>query len=153
SRPRRPGAKALESGRTSARRQREAGRRREGGGWVRSSEEAEQCPGSEGALPFAMSPTQGRQGRDDKGVQRFAGPEAETIRQGEGSTVLAFLGSIRPRLKDGAPAGSVCDGQTKRWGPGNRRDHFRGHRGARRGGSARAAARRTDRAHLQATPS
>src|ERR1700731_2687161 len=26
----------------------------------------------------------GRQGRDDKGVHRFAGPEAENIRQGEG---------------------------------------------------------------------
>jgi hypothetical protein len=26
----------------------------------------------------------GRQGRDDKGVHNFAGPEAETIRQGEG---------------------------------------------------------------------
>src|SRR6202008_303443 len=54
---------------------------------------------------------------------------------------LAFLGSIRPRLQDGDPARSVCDGQTKRWGPRNRRGHVRGHRGARRGGSARAAAR------------
>src|SRR5450759_2326611 len=26
----------------------------------------------------------GRQGRDDKGVQQFAGPETENIRQGEG---------------------------------------------------------------------
>src|SRR5207248_640321 len=64
-----------------------------------------------------------------------------------------FLGAIRPRLQDGDPARGVCDGQTKRWGPGNRRGHVRGHRGARRGGSARAAARRTDRVHLQATPS
>jgi hypothetical protein len=39
------------------RRNREVGRRREGGGWVCSSDEAEQCPRSEGALPFAMSPT------------------------------------------------------------------------------------------------
>src|ERR1700748_2038396 len=67
-------------------------------------------------------------------------------------TVLAFLGSIRPRLQDGDPARSVCDGQTKRWGPGNRRGHVRGYRGARRAGFARAAARRTDPAALQATP-
>src|SRR5262245_62167791 len=44
-------------------------------------------------------------------------------------------------------------GQTKRWGPGNRRGHVRCHRGARPGGPDRAAARRTDRPHLQATPS
>jgi len=31
---------------------------------------------------------QGRQGRDDKGVHRFAGPEVENIRQGEGRDVL-----------------------------------------------------------------
>src|SRR3954471_3510701 len=37
------------------RRNREVGRRREGGGG--SSDEAEQCPWSEGALPFATSPT------------------------------------------------------------------------------------------------
>src|SRR3954454_24256923 len=38
-------------------------------------------------------------------------------------------------------------------GPGNRRGHVPRHRGARRGGSARAAARRIGGAHLQATPS
>src|ERR1700694_1067527 len=40
----------------------------------------------------------------------------------------------------------------ERWGTGNRRGHLRGHRGARRGGSARAVTGRTDRAHLPATP-
>src|SRR4030088_3717537 len=44
------------------------------------------------------------------------------------------------------------DGQKERWGTGNRRGHLRGHRGARRGGSARAVTGRTDRAHLPATP-
>src|SRR5215472_8757375 len=82
--PPRPGAKSSEQGRSYNRRNREVGRRREGGGWVGSSDEAEQCSWSEGTLPFAMSPTSGRQGRDDKGVHRFAGPEEETIRQGEG---------------------------------------------------------------------
>jgi len=55
--PPRPGAKSSEQGRPYNRRNREVGRRREGGGWVCSSDEAEQCPRSEGALPFAMSPT------------------------------------------------------------------------------------------------
>src|SRR3954464_3155788 len=80
--PHRPSEKSPEQGRTYNRRNREVGRRREGGGG--SSDEAEQCPWSEGALPLATSPTEGRQGRDDKGVHRFAGPEAEDIRQGEG---------------------------------------------------------------------
>src|ERR1700678_3330858 len=82
--PPRPGEKSPEQGRPYNRRNREVGRRREGGGWVRSSNEAAKCPWSQGALPFAKSPTEGRQGRDDKGVHRFAGPEAENIRQGEG---------------------------------------------------------------------
>src|SRR5216684_3641005 len=55
--PPRPGAKSSEQGRPYNRRNREVGQRREGGGWVGSSDEAEQCPRSEGALPFAMSPT------------------------------------------------------------------------------------------------
>ncbi|MGC2016429.1 MAG: hypothetical protein WA657_11400, partial [Candidatus Acidiferrales bacterium] len=38
--PPRPSAKSLEQGRSYNRRIREVGRRREGGGWVRSSEEA-----------------------------------------------------------------------------------------------------------------
>jgi hypothetical protein len=37
----RPGAKSSEQGRPYNRRNREVGRRREGGGWVRSSDEAE----------------------------------------------------------------------------------------------------------------
>src|SRR5215469_1438670 len=41
--------------------------------------------------------------------------------------------------------------KTERWSSRRRRGHLRGHRGTRRGGSARAAARRTDRAHLQTT--
>src|ERR1035438_2363357 len=52
--PPRPGAKSSEQGRPYNRRNREVGQRREGGGWVRSSDEAEQCPRSEGALPFAI---------------------------------------------------------------------------------------------------
>jgi hypothetical protein len=39
------------------RRTREVGGRREGDGGVRSSEEAEQCPRSEGALLFVTAPT------------------------------------------------------------------------------------------------
>src|SRR5580698_5828212 len=41
----------------------------------------------------------------------FAGPEKESICQGEGRTVLAFLGTIRPRLQDGDFAGSLPDGE------------------------------------------
>ena len=55
--PPRPSEKSLEQGRPYNRRNREVGRRREGGGWARSSDEAEQCLRSEGALPFAMPPT------------------------------------------------------------------------------------------------
>jgi len=39
----------------------------------------------------------------------------------------------------------------KRWGTGNRRGHLRGHRGARRGGSARAVRDELIAAHLPAT--
>src|SRR6267378_3500574 len=42
--PPRPGAKSSEQGRPYNRRNREVGRRREGGGWVRSSDEAEYDP-------------------------------------------------------------------------------------------------------------
>src|SRR5215813_1921451 len=38
---------------------------------------------------------------------------------------------------------AAYDGQTERWSSRRRRGHLRGHRGTRRGGSARAAARRT----------
>src|SRR5271165_5606141 len=55
--PPRPGEKSPEQGRPYNRQNREVGRRREGGGWVRSSEEAEECPWSQGALPFATPPT------------------------------------------------------------------------------------------------
>jgi len=55
--PPRPSEKSPEPGRPYNRSNREVGRRREGGGWVRSSDEAEQCPWSQGALPFAKSPT------------------------------------------------------------------------------------------------
>jgi len=52
----RPGEKSPEQGRSYNRRNREIDRWREGGGWVRSSDEAEQCPRSEGALLFVTSP-------------------------------------------------------------------------------------------------
>src|SRR6266446_8313158 len=58
--PPRPGAKSSEQGRPDNRRTREIGRRREGGGRVRISDEAEQRPWSEGALPFVTPPTQGK---------------------------------------------------------------------------------------------
>src|SRR6267142_1553387 len=66
--PPRPGAKSPEQGRSYNRLNREIDRRREGGGWVRMSGEAEQRPRSKGALLFVMSPSIGKQGRDDKGV-------------------------------------------------------------------------------------
>jgi hypothetical protein len=55
--PPRPSAKSLEQGRPYNRRHREVGRRREGGGWVRISDEAGQCRRSEGTLLFVMVPT------------------------------------------------------------------------------------------------
>src|SRR5208282_2097886 len=58
--PPRPGAKSSEQGRPYNRRTREISRRREGGGWVRISDEAEQRPRSKGALPFVTTPTQGK---------------------------------------------------------------------------------------------
>src|ERR1019366_7654459 len=54
--PPRPGEKSPEQGRSYNRLNREIGRRREGGGWVCISDEAEQCPRSEGALLFVISP-------------------------------------------------------------------------------------------------
>src|SRR3954453_5312148 len=58
--PPRPGAKSPEQGRPYNRRHREVGRRREGGGWVRSSEEAEynQIPVLAAAGYFAVAPNQ-----------------------------------------------------------------------------------------------
>src|SRR2546425_992426 len=50
--PPRPVAKSAEPGRPYNRRTREVGRRREGGGRVRSSDEAGECPWSEGTLLF-----------------------------------------------------------------------------------------------------
>ena len=44
-------------------------------------------------------------------AHQFAGPEKESICQGEGRTVLALLGTIRPRLQDGNVAGSLPDGE------------------------------------------
>src|SRR5271165_3024478 len=41
-------------------------------------------PGAKEPFCLRSLRPQGRQGRDDKGVHRFAGPEAENIRQGEG---------------------------------------------------------------------
>src|SRR6202048_1064916 len=40
--------------------------------------------GAKGPCHLQSLQHKGRQGRDDKGVRRFAGPEAEDIRQGEG---------------------------------------------------------------------
>src|SRR6202171_2401728 len=40
--------------------------------------------GAKGPCHLQCLQHRGRQGRDDKGVHRFAGPEAENIRQGEG---------------------------------------------------------------------
>ena len=61
--PPRPGEKSLEQGRSYNPLNREIDRRREGGGWVRSSDEAEQCPRSEGALLFVFSGNQ--EGKDE----------------------------------------------------------------------------------------
>src|SRR6202140_2560483 len=54
--PPRPGEKSPEQGRSYNRLNREIDRRRGGGGWVRMSDEAEQCPWSKGALLFVVSP-------------------------------------------------------------------------------------------------
>src|SRR5215470_17774078 len=51
-----PDEKSPEQGRSYNRLNREVDRRREGGGRVRSSDEAEQCPQSEGTLLFVVSP-------------------------------------------------------------------------------------------------
>src|SRR5208283_838461 len=55
---------------------------------------------------YSLRP-QGRQGRDDKGVHRFAGPEAENIRQGEGRDVLEVLGIVPGTDRASAGRGGV----------------------------------------------
>src|SRR5215510_14890559 len=82
--PPRPGEKSPEQGRPYNRPNREVGRRREGGGWVRSSDEADVMSAEPRGPAICKVSNKGRQGRDDKGVHRIAGPEAENIRQGEG---------------------------------------------------------------------
>src|SRR5260221_12825653 len=49
----------------------------------------------------------GRQGGYDKDTQRFGGAEEEPIRQGEGRTNQACLGTVRPCLQNGKPSGSL----------------------------------------------
>src|SRR6202043_1752242 len=61
--PPRPGAKSPEQGRPYNRRHREVGRRREGGGWVRSSEEAEYVRGAKG--PCHLQCLQRKEGKDE----------------------------------------------------------------------------------------
>ena len=61
--PPRPSEKSLEQGRPYNRRNREVGRRREGGGWARSSDEAEQCLRAKG--PCHLRCLQHREGKDE----------------------------------------------------------------------------------------
>jgi len=51
---------------------------------------------------------------NDKHTHQFAGPEEESIRQGEGRIDLALLGTVRPRLQDGDAPGSLPDGEEER---------------------------------------
>src|SRR4029077_16915195 len=62
--PPRPGEKSPEQGRSYNRRNREIDRRREGGGWVRMSDEAEQCPWSKRG-PAVCSFSGRQQGKDE----------------------------------------------------------------------------------------
>jgi len=65
------------------------------------------------------SKKKGGKGEMTKSAHQFAGPEKESICQGEGRTVLAFLGTIRPRLQDGDFAGSLPNGEKQWRGAGN----------------------------------
>ena len=58
----------------------------------------------------------GGKGEMTKAPISLQDPEKESICQGEGRTVLAFLGTIRPRLQDGDFVGSLRDGEKERWG-------------------------------------
>ena len=57
----------------------------------------------------------GGRGADDKGAQQSARPATEDIHQGEGGTVLAVLGPVRPGLQEGDAPRSLpaCEGQPR----------------------------------------
>ena len=57
------------------------------------AQKAGTCRWSEGTLLCVFLRLHGRQRRNDKGVYRAARPAAEDLRQGEGRTVLAILGT------------------------------------------------------------
>ena len=79
-----------------------------------------------------VPPAKGRQGRHDNSVHSTARPATEDLRQGEGRTVLAVLGTLRPCVQAGNAPGSVRGGEGEPRRPRDRRGDVRGHRGWRR---------------------
>src|ERR1700746_966345 len=86
----------------------------------------------------------------EKNTHKFAGPEAEPIRQGEGGTNLAFLGTVRPPLQDGNVTRSLPDGERERRRTGNRWADVRTHRGKLKGRISEADAGGTRTANVPA---
>src|SRR5262249_17029124 len=77
---------------------REDGGRGGGFGWGCCKEGAEERLWGGGARPVVRGFTQKGARAGEKSAHQVAGPEKEHICQGESGTVLAFLGTIRPRL-------------------------------------------------------
>ena len=94
-----------------------------------------------------VPPTKGRQGCHDNGAHQSARPATEDLRQGEGRTVLALLGALRPRVQAGDAPHGVRGSEGEQRGPGHRRGHVRRYRGRRRGGVPPAAPGRTGLPH------
>src|SRR5712675_2767490 len=81
--PPRPGAKSSEQGsRITGETGKSAEDERVAAGSVVAMKRSNVC-GAKGPCHLQCLQHRGRQGRDDKGVHWFAGPETETIRQGE----------------------------------------------------------------------
>ena len=57
------------------------------------------------------SNNKGGKGEMTKAPIKFARPEEEPLYQGEGGSVLAFLGAIRSHLQNGDLARSLSDGE------------------------------------------
>jgi len=79
-----------------------------------------------------VPPAKGRQGCHDNSAHSAARSAAEDLRQGEGRTVLALLGTLRPCVQAGDAPDSVRDGEGEPRRPRDRRGDVRGHRSQRR---------------------
>ena len=89
----------------------------------------------------------GRQGCHDNSVHQSARPATEDLRQGEGRTVLALLGTVRPCVQGGDASRCLCLDKGEQRGARDRRRHVRGHRSQRRRSVPPAAPGRTGLPH------